>query len=221
MPLSGGEDFLKYILIGGLLGLLPVIAATTTAFLKLSIVFSVLRTALGLQQTPSNLIIFSFAIMLTAYVMAPVFLQIFEIYQTNQIDFSNLTQSNFQESLGNMVTPYRQFLALNSDIDSIDFFYNLAVDKFPDSAASKIERDSLAVLMPSFMVTQLSEAFKITVLIYLPFLIIDLVVGIILLTFGMMMMSPVVVSLPIKILLFVMLDGWKFLTEALVNSFTV
>ena len=220
MPITGGDDFLKYIVTATIMGLLPFLIVTTTSFLKLSVVFSVLRTALGLQQTPSNLIIFSFSLILTCYIMSPVLLEMYQYYIENKNGITG-NVSDLATIFRDGLIPYRRFLASNASPDSIEFFFSLARDRFPPEAASLMERDSIAVLMPSFMVSQLSDSFKISVLIYLPFLIIDLVVGIILLTLGMMMMSPVVVSLPIKIMLFVMLDGWKFLTEALVQSFSI
>lgn len=200
-----------------LLGLVPVIVIMTTSFLKISIVAMLLRNALGVQQIPPNIAIYSLALILSAYVMAPVGLTMYQSIQATPGALGSLTL--FIETALHATEPLREFMLRNTAPEQLDFFITTVQRLWPPDMAQKVHPGDFTVLIPSFMISELTSAFMIGFLIYLPFVVIDLVVQSILLALGMMMMSPMTISLPLKLLLFVMADGWARLLHSLVLSY--
>ena len=210
-------DHLTLIIALGAMALVPFIAVMATSFIKIIVVFSLLRNALGVQQIPPNMALYGIALILTIYIMAPVGYEIKECVDKNPA----LVESpeKYGELFDGGVVPYQNFLMRNTESREREFFIEQAQELWPEKYSSQLTESSLLVLMPAFTVTQVTEAFKIGFLIYLPFIVIDLIVSNILLAMGMMMVSPMTISLPFKLLLFVLLDGWVRLTHSLVLTF--
>jgi type III secretion protein R len=200
-----------------LLSLLPIFAVVGTCFLKISIVLSLLRNALGIQQIPPNMAIYGLSLILTMFIMAPIGFQLGETLNDNQL---SLSSDAFYETLDSKVlTPYREFLLKHTEERQLTFFGQATIKIWPEKIRSAIPQNSLFVAIPAFTVSQLTEAFKIGILLYLPFIAIDLIISNILLAMGMMMVSPVTISLPFKILLFVAIGGWEKLLTQLILSY--
>jgi type III secretion protein R len=199
------------------LALVPLTVIMTTSFLKISIVAMLLRNALGVQQIPPNIAIYGLALILSGYVMAPVGKAIFEALTAQPHAMQSI--SLFYETVLKAADPLRDFMLRNTQAAQLDFFIDTAQRMWPQSLADQVGRRDFTVLVPAFMISELTSAFMIGFLIYLPFVVIDLVVQSILLALGMMMMSPMTVSLPLKLLLFVMADGWTRLLHSLVLSY--
>ena len=215
---SGDQlDHISLILVLGGLALIPFLAVMGTSFVKIVVVFSLLRNALGVQQIPPNMALYGVALILTLYIMAPVGYDIKDFVDANP----ELLESSehYQDLFDGAVAPYVSFLHANTSEVEKAFFIDSAKKLWPQRHADNVTEDSLLVLMPAFTVSQVTEAFKIGFLLYLPFLVVDLIVSNILLAMGMMMVSPMTISLPFKLLLFVVLDGWTTLTHRLVLSY--
>lgn len=210
-------DYISLIIALGALALVPFVVVMGTSFLKLIVVFSLLRNALGVQQIPPNMALYGIALILTFYIMAPVGYEIREYVDNNpQIVES---PEKFGELVDGGLKPYIKFLHDNTESEERQFFIEQAKTLWPAKYAEKLDETSLLVLMPAFTVTQVTEAFEIGFLLYLPFIVIDLITSNILLAMGMMMVSPMTISLPFKLLLFVLLDGWTRLTHGLVLTY--
>ena len=200
-----------------LLALAPFVAVMVTSFTKLVVVFSLLRNALGLQQVPPNVVLNGLALVLTLYVMYPVGLEMSAKLQ-NISNIGANTQSMLKAADA-AKEPLREFLVKHSRPAERAFFLKTAQRSLtPEQAASLSERDFL-VVVPAFTVSELAIAFEIGFLIFLPFLVIDLVISNILMAMGMMMLSPTTVSMPFKLLLFVLIDGWVKLTHGLIQTY--
>lgn len=207
------------------LALLPFLIMLFTSFIKITITLALLRSALGVQQTPPNQVINGIALILTMYVMYPTGLEMYKqaepIFQgqvSNQL-FSKDTALVAVQVIDAAKEPLRQFLIRNSRKQDLQGFYKIAYKTFPDEAKATLQETDFLVVAPSFITTQIRAAFEIGVLIYLPFFVIDLVTSNILLAMQMMMLSPLSISLPLKLLLVVMIDGWTVLVQGLVLSF--
>ncbi len=203
--------------------MLPYVAVMVTAFTKLVVVFSLLRNALGLQQTPPNVVLNGLAIILSLYVMYPVTLQMVEISEefasTLKHGGGNASTQDLLQLVAKAKEPLREFLVEHTDRDEREFFLTTARRLLPEEQKALVSEDDLTVVIPAFTVSELSKAFQIGFLIFLPFLVIDLIVSNILQALGMMMLSPTTISLPFKLLLFVLLDGWSKLIHGLVLSY--
>lgn len=203
-----------------LLGLAPFIAILVSSFIKLVVVMHLTRSALGLQQEPPNLAISGIAIILTIYIMAPIAMETYDIFNSQNIEVTDIKNPLFTEALANSTTPLQEFLTRHSSASERDFFVSTTQKIWPEEYAEAVDEKHLLVLIPSFLVSELTAAFQIGFLIFLPFIIIDLIVSNILLSMGMIMVSPMVISLPFKILLFVLVDGWSRLIHGLLLSYT-
>ncbi|WP_252091002.1 type III secretion system export apparatus subunit SctR [Pseudomonas sp. MWU13-3659] len=210
-------DELDLIVCLALLALVPFIAVMTTSFLKMTVVFSLLRNALGVQQIPPNMAMYGLAIILSIYVMAPTGMATYEYLQQHQPTLSD--SQSVAQFLDQGLQPFRDFLKSQVDDRERAFFLDSTRQLWPKRYADQVDADSLLILLPAFTVSELTRAFEIGFLIYLPFIAIDLIISNILLAMGMMMVSPVTISLPFKLLLFVLLDGWGRLTHGLVLSY--
>lgn len=207
------------------LALLPFIIMLLTSYLKMVITMGLLRSALGVQQTPPNQVINGIALILSIYVMYPTGLEIYKKVDVllkkteSQQLFSAPTAKLAFEVLNEAKEPMRDFLIRNSTRSNLESFYQLTQKTFPEEAKALVTSKDFIVVIPSFIVSQIKAAFEIGVLIYLPFFVIDLVTSNILLAMQMMMLSPLSISLPLKLLLIVMLNGWTVLVQGLVLSF--
>lgn len=194
------------------LSLAPGLAIMVTCFPFLVTVLSILRQAIGLQQSPPNMLIVSLALFLTYFIMEPVFTAAW----TNGIGPLTREEIDVENAFSLTLEPFRIFMAARLDPDT---FFAMA-ELRPDTISAAPTPDApLSVLVPSFMLSEISRAFQIGFLIYLPFLIIDLVVAAILMSMGMMMVPPAVVSLPFKLAFFVVADGWALIAGSLVRSY--
>lgn len=200
-----------------LLALAPFMAIMVTSFIKLVVVLSLVRNALGIQQIPPNLVINGLAMILTLYIMAPVGQEMLSRAQEEQ--FNLQTFDGVSDAVNRAKEPLREFLKKHCSSRERFFFMRSARELWPPDQAEQLDENHLLVLIPAFTVSELTAAFQIGFLIYLPFIAIDLVVSNILLAMGMMMVSPMTISLPFKLLLFVLLDGWARLIHALVLTY--
>jgi type III secretion protein R len=200
-----------------LFGLVPVLIVTTTAFLKIAVVLSLLRNALGIQQIPPNIALYSLALILSAYVMAPVATDMFEAVKGTPNAMKDVEVLFDTVQKGSQ--PMKAFMLKHSKLEQRDFFVGTAKRLWPPKHAERVKSDDFLVLMPAFVVSELTAAFEIGFLLYLPFIVIDLVVSNILLAMGMMMVSPTTISLPLKLFLFVLVDGWTRLIHGLVMTY--
>lgn len=207
----------------GALTLLPFAFMTLTSFVKLSVVFSILRNALGTGQIPSGTVITALSAILTLYVMAPVGEEMWEAAAPAAARISTEDPLDDVDAIFEGVeasaAPLEAFLRRNAGPRELVLFYDLAREARPPETRDRVGRDDFLVIAPAFMVTELSEAFQVGFLIFLPFLVVDLVIANILLALGMQMLNPTQVSMPFKLLLFVLVDGWYLLARALVLGY--
>ena len=199
------------------LALVPFIAIMVTSFVKLAVVLTLIRNALGVQQIPPNSAIYGLSIILTIYIMAPVGLSAYETLKDKPLDIAE--GEAFLSNLEEAAQPFKEFLMRNVDPAQQDFFKRTTELIWPKEQSDLVTRDSYFVLIPAFTLSELTAAFEIGFLIYLPFVVIDLIISNILLAMGMMMVSPMTISLPFKLFLFVMVDGWTRLVHGLVLSY--
>jgi type III secretion protein R len=200
-----------------LLALVPTLVVVSTSFLKISIVIMLVRNALGVQQIPPNIAIYGLTLILTAYVMAPVGDRMINL-MANQ-EASMKTMNGMIKILRTGIEPLRGFMEKNTKIEQTDFFIETARKMWGPDLSADLKSTDFLVLMPAFLVTELTSAFQIGFLLYLPFVVIDLIISNILLAMGMMMVSPVTISLPLKLFLFVMVDGWARLIHGLILTY--
>jgi len=211
-----GQNFTKAVnifILMTILSLVPAFIMMMTSFTRIVIVLGFLKKALGTQQAPSSKIITSLALFLTFFIMEPVWQQ---IYNNAIVPFSKKEIAE-QEAMAKTVEPLKTFMLSQTREDCLGTFMGFA-------KLEPIKRDEkmtlpMRVVIPAFMVSELETAFKMGFLIYLPFLIIDAVVATFLMSMGMMMLPPMMISLPFKLLLFIMVDGWQIVVQALVSSF--
>ena len=198
------------------ISLLPFLAIMSTSFAKIVVVLSIVRQAIGTSQAPPNIVIISLSLILTIFSMYPVILQIEESLKVN-----NWTSENNAESLKKLLSlgkePIREFLSKHAKTSDRELFLNI-LNKNQKADAEPVTINDFIILAPAFLISELSHAFQIGFLVYLPFLVIDMTVANILMALGMQMLSPTTISLPFKILLFVLVDGWRLLAEGLTRG---
>lgn len=208
---QGVATAVQIVLLLTVLTLAPAILLLMTSFTRLVIVFSILRQALGVSQSPPNQVIIGLALFLTLFIMSPAFNKINEAALKPYMQGS-ITQ---ESALNNALSPLREFMLKNTREKDMELFIKLSKS---DAPRTKEDIPTLA-LIPAFVTSELKTAFQIGFLIYMPFLVIDTVVASVLMSMGMMMLPPVMISLPFKLLLFVLVDGWYLLVGSLVQSF--
>ncbi len=201
---------LKILFLITILSLAPSILITVTSFVRIVIVLSLLRHALGIPQAPPNQVIIALALFLTFFVMKPVFDDI----NKNAIQPYIKKEITDMEAINRAVEPVKSFMLHNTRKEDLKLFLDLAGEK-PKSP----KEVSMTTLIPAFMISEIKTAFEIVFVIFLPFLIIDLLIASILMAMGMMMIPPMLISLPFKIILFVLADGFELLTKALIESY--
>ena len=211
-------DPLALLMLGLATTMLPFLVVMGTSYVKIIIVFNLLRNALGIQQIPPNMALNAIALVLTMYIMAPVGLACYDILKNHELQVDNL--QSIENAINDSIQPYREFLQKHTDERERSFFLSTAEDLWAEEYHYNVHEDNLIILLPSFVVGELTVAFEIGFLLYLPFIVIDLVVSNILMAMGMMMMSPMTISLPFKLLLFVFLDGWQRLVQGLILSYS-
>ncbi len=195
------------------LSIAPGLLIMVTSFTRFIIAFSILRTGIGLQTTPANLILISLALFMTFYVMTPTFDQAWNQGVRPLIN----DEIEETEAMQRIASPFRQFMLNNVRETDFDLFADLARERGQNVVQG--EEVDLRILVPAFMISEIRRGFEIGFLIVLPFLVIDLVVATVTMAMGMMMLPPTVISLPFKILFFVLIDGWNLLVGSLVRSF--
>ena len=205
-------SYTDIIITGFALSVLPLIIMLTTSFMRIVIVFSILRQAIGLHQTPSNQIITALALILSFNIMND------EIATAYNVGLNAYTEEdqNYKEALMQASKPFKNFMLEQTRTASLNLFYNMA--RIDQNNADK--EAPITILIPAFITSELTTAFQIGFMIYLPFLIIDLVISSSLMSMGMVMLSPTIISLPFKLLLFVMVDGWNLLMGSIALSFS-
>lgn len=213
---AGGEGaltnrVLQLIALLTVLALAPSIVIMTTSFVRIVVVLSLLRTASGLQQAPPNMVLTSLAIFLTAFIMAPVFEQSY----ADGIEPLMNQEMELSEAFTKSAAPIKAFMLAQTREEDLGLFLGLSTAPKPASA----EETPLQIVAPAFMISELRRAFEIGFLYFIPFLIIDLVVSSILMSMGMMMLPPVIISLPFKLIFFVLVDGWRLVVGSLIQSF--
>ena len=194
-----------------LLAVLPALLVCLTSFLRSIVVLSMLRQAIGMPETPPNMVLIGMSIFLTMFTMAPVF----ESISDNALQPFMAGRMGLQDAYTKGVRPLREFMIRQTREQDLALMVELSKAKPPQS----VEEVSNVQLIPAFMLSELRAAFQIAFLIFLPFLLIDLIVSSVLMALGMMMMPPTTVSLPLKLLMFVLVDGWSVVLKALVGSF--
>ncbi|MDR0728204.1 MAG: type III secretion system export apparatus subunit SctR [Puniceicoccales bacterium] len=200
------------------LSLAPFILLLVSSFVKIAVVLSLIRNALGVQQVPPNMVLNGMAIMLTIYVMYPVVRETFSIVEG--VNFKDSSLQEIAPVAQKAVVPLRKFLSKHTKESGSVFFMNMAKRMWPPEAQEGLSKEHLLILIPAFVVSELTAAFQIGFLLYLPFIAIDMIVSNILLAMGMMMVSPMTISLPFKMMLFVLIDGWTKLVEGLVKTYS-
>jgi flagellar biosynthetic protein FliP len=217
---AGGEDggggsvasrVIQMVVLLSVLSIAPALLMMMTSFTRIVVVLSFLRTALGTQQTPPNTVLLSLALFLTFFIMAPTFQASYDQGLKPLMEGS----MDEMEALQKAVVPFKQFMLKHERPKDLELFMNLSkTPKVTEPLATPLQ-----VVIPAFMISELRRAFEIGFLIFLPFLIIDMVTSSILMSMGMMMLPPVMISLPFKIIFFVLVDGWYLIAGSLVQSY--
>jgi len=213
---DGGQEYtvtLQILAIMTMLTFLPALLMMVTSFTRIIIVFSILRQALGLQQSPSNQILIGLALFLTFFIMQPVFNQV----NQNALQPYINQQITAQQALSNTTAPFHEFMLSQTRETDIALFVGIAGNQ----PIATPEDTPFSILVPAFIISELKTAFQIGFIIFIPFLVIDIVVSSVLMAMGMMMLSPLIISLPFKIMLFVLVDGWAMIVGTLAASFGV
>ena len=202
---------LQILLIMTALSFIPAFVMLMTSFTRIVIVFAILRQALGLQTTPSNQVLVGMALFLTLFIMAPVFDRI----NTTAVQPYLNEQLSAQDAINRAQVPMKDFMLAQTRQSDLDLFMRLS--KRTDIASP--DQAPLSILVPAFVTSELKTAFQIGFMIFIPFLVIDLVIASVLMAMGMMMLSPMIISLPFKLMLFVLVDGWALIMGTLASSF--
>lgn len=205
------STILQILILLTVLSVAPALLLMLTSFTRLVVVFSILRHAIGTQQTPPNQVLISLALFLTMFIMAPTFQR---VYEEALIPYFN-KQINEKELFERAVQPFKEFMFKNTREKDLALFVKLRNEERPKTP----DDVSIFTLIPAFMISELKTAFQIGFLLYIPFLIIDVIVSSVLISMGILMLPPMMISLPIKLLLFVLVDGWNLLVVSLIKSF--
>lgn len=205
------STILQILILLTILSVAPALLLMLTSFTRLVVVFSILRHAIGTQQTPPNQVLISLALFLTMFIMAPTFQR---VYEEALIPYFN-KQIDEKELFERAVQPFKEFMFKNTREKDLALFVKLRNEERPKTP----DDVSIFTLIPAFMISELKTAFQIGFLLYIPFLVIDVIVSSVLISMGILMLPPMMISLPIKLLLFVLVDGWNLLVVSLIKSF--
>jgi len=205
------------ILLVSTIGLIPLAVVTLTSFLKISVVLFLIRNALGVQQSPPNLVLYGIALILSVYVTTPLIGEIYQRFESAPVDMNSI--GGLKAASENVREPLKAHLLRFATERERDFFMKSTEAVWSEEARQGLRNDDLVVLIPAFVSSELTRAFEIGFLLYIPFLVIDLVVANVLMAMGMMMVSPTLISIPLKIFLFVAVEGWSRLMHGLILSY--
>ncbi|HGM5582691.1 TPA: type III secretion system export apparatus subunit SctR [Pseudomonas putida] len=210
-------NLIEIILVVASIGLIPLAVVTLTGFLKISVVLFLIRNALGVQQTPPNLVLYGIALILSVYVTTPVIGDMYRAAQSHGLQLENAEQL---KELGEAIRPPLQaHLSRFANESERGFFVQATQNVWSEQARAELRDDDLVVLIPAFVSSELTRAFEIGFLLYIPFLVVDLLVSNVLMAMGMSMVSPTLISIPLKLFLFVALSGWSRLMHGLILSY--
>jgi len=205
------QRVVQLVLLLTVLSLAPSILIMVTSFTRIIVVLSLLRTALGTQQSPPNAVLISLALFLTAFVMAPVLQQSYR----DGVEPLMAQEIEADVAFERGVAPFKTFMLTHVREKDLGLFFDLSGEAMPETK----EATPLHVLIPAFMISELRRAFEIAFLLFVPFLVIDLVIASVLMAMGMMMLPPIIISLPFKLIFFVLVDGWYLVAGSLVQSY--
>lgn len=213
LGVTDNNGTLDLVLLITILSLAPSILIMLTCFTRIIIAFSLLRNAMGVQQTPPNQVLIGLALFLTMFIMTPV------INQVNEVAYTPYKNGEISttEAVKLAEVPLKEFMLKQTSNDSMQFFLELADEEMPEENLA--ENLSMTVVAPAFIISEIKTGFEIGFLLFIPFLIIDIVVSSTLMSMGMIMLPPAMISMPFKILLFILVDGWHLLVDALVRGF--
>jgi type III secretion protein R len=212
------NDVTGLIILVTVVGLVPFVAMVVTSYAKIVVVLGLLRNALGVQQVPPNMVLNGIAILVSAYVMAPVGLQAMSSLEANRTAADSSSQVVVQ-ALGAAKEPFREFLKKHTNTREKLFFLRSASAIWPADIASKLSQDDLIVLAPAYTLTEMGDAFKIGFMLYVAFIVIDLVIANVLMAMGLNQVQPTNIAIPFKLLLFVVMDGWSTLIHGLILTY--
>ncbi len=201
----------------GALALLPMMLIICTSFLKITMVLQLTRNAMGVQQVPPTMALNGIALAATLFIMAPVFSDMTDRLKAIPVDFSSMERLEYTTANG--IEPLKTFMRKNTDPDIVIHLQENAQRMWPKRMADSVTPENMLLIIPAFVLSELQNGFKIGFLIFIPFIVVDLIVSNILLALGMQMVSPMTVSLPLKILLFVLISGWTRLLDGLFYSY--
>ncbi|MBK0081373.1 type III secretion system export apparatus subunit SctR [Kosakonia cowanii] len=201
----------------GALALLPMMLIICTSFLKITMVLQLTRNAMGVQQVPPTMALNGIALAATLFIMAPVFSDMTDRLKAIPVDFSSMERLEYTTANG--IEPLKMFMRKNTDPDIVIHLQENAQRMWPKRMAESVTPENMLLIIPAFVLSELQNGFKIGFLIFIPFIVVDLIVSNILLALGMQMVSPMTVSLPLKILLFVLISGWTRLLDGLFYSY--
>lgn len=217
--MSGQYDVVSFAILLGMLSLVPLIVVTTTSFLKISLVLLVLRNAIGIQQVPPTLAIYGIALAMSVFVMAPTVQEIGNRAMKIDPKMSDSRSAPILAQAKDAFEPLRTFMLKYSRPDQRELFLASAKKLWPKEAAKDATSSDTLILIPAFVVSELQTGYEIGFLIYIPFVVIDLLVSNLLMALGMQQVSPQTITIPLKLLLFVLIDGWAKLLNALALSY--
>lgn len=215
--MSENMNLVGLIILLSAVGLIPLFVITLTSFLKISVVMFLIRNALGVQQTPPNMVLYAVALVLTVFVTAPLAAEIYDRLNARPINL--YTMEGLSTLAKEVKEPVQAHLVRFTSQRERQFFLSATTRVWPEPARANVKDDDIVILVPAFVSSELTRAFEIGFLLYLPFLVIDLIVSNILMAMGMMMVSPTLISVPLKLFLFVAVDGWSRLLHGLILSY--
>ncbi|HEX7689120.1 MAG TPA: type III secretion system export apparatus subunit SctR [Burkholderiaceae bacterium] len=216
-PTSSAAEVVPLILLVVAIGLVPFVAMMVTSYTKIVVVLGLLRNALGVQQVPPNMVLNGIAIIVSIYIMAPVGMDTFDRIRADGV--APTTGAQMAQLMTAAEDPVRRFLVRHAQPREKAFFLKSAAQVWPEERAKALQADDLIVLAPAFTLTELTSAFRVGFLIYLAFVVVDLVIANVLLALGLSQVTPTQVAIPFKLLLFVVMDGWSTLLHGIVLGY--
>lgn len=211
-------NLIGIIIVVATIGLIPLAVVTMTGFLKISIVLFLIRNALGVQQSPPNLVLYGIALILTVYVTTPLIGEVYDTLINQPRDLQSV--EGLRSAAEAVRSPLQSYLVRFAHQREREFFVEATKSIWSEEARADLKDDDLVILIPAFVASELTRAFEIGFLLYIPFLVIDLVVANVLMAMGMMMVSPTLISIPLKIFLLVAVEGWSRLMHGLILSYS-
>ncbi|SFV13933.1 type III secretion system export apparatus subunit SctR [Pseudoduganella namucuonensis] len=212
-------DVVSFSLLLAMLSFIPMVVLTTTSFLKISLVLMVLRNAVGVQQVPPTLAIYGISLALSVFVMAPTMQQVGKSVMSIDMSASTSRTTPLLQHLGEAFGPMREFMVKTSKPEHRELFLNSAKKLWPKEMAQEATPTDALILVPAHVVSELQAGYEIGFLIYIPFVVIDLLISNLLMALGMQQVSPQTITIPLKLLLFTLVDGWAKLLNALALSY--